>query len=393
MPPSKEVIFINSHPIQYFAPMYKYMNEHGVTTKAWYCSDESIRGGFDKQFGVDVKWDIPLLEGYESHFFKNFSWKPSLSAGFFGLMNLGAIARIFKIPKSVFVIHGWNYFTHFFVIFLGKLMGHTICLRCEMPQNQELLKQGWRQTLKKVLLKYFVFPRVNYFLYIGSQNLAFYKSYGIKDSQLIFCPYSVDDNRFRKEHLELKPTVGTIKSRMGIPANAKIILYSGKYMEKKRPMDLLRAFKQLSNPACWLIMVGEGELRKEMEQFITTNQLNKVILTGFVNQSQVSEYYAISDVFVMCSTIGETWGLSVNEAMNFGLPVIISDLTGCSEDMVINGDNGYIFETGNTHQIALSLFDVLFSKKLSGFTEPAIIVNKHSYSTVTQNIKSIIGKS
>ena len=84
----KDIIFINSHPIQYFAPLYKYMNAHGVKTKAWYCSDESIKGGLDVQFGVDVKWDIPLLEGYEYKFFKNQSWKPSHFNGFFGLINL-----------------------------------------------------------------------------------------------------------------------------------------------------------------------------------------------------------------------------------------------------------------------------------------------------------------
>ena len=87
--------------------------------------------------------------------------------------------------------------------------------------------------------------------------------------------------------------------------------------------------------------------------------------------------------------MGETWGLLVNEAMNFGLPVIISDLTGCSEDMVKNGDNGYIFETGNTDQLALKLDEVLVKNKLSMETPPETIVNKHSYSTVTENIKPI----
>lgn len=388
--PRKDVIFINSHPIQYFAPMYKFMNEQGVPTKAWYCSDESIRGGLDKQFGVDVKWDIPLLEGYESEFLKNYSWKPSHSQGFFGLMNLGAITRMFKIPKSVFVVHGWNYFTHFFILFLGKLKGHTVCLRCEMPQNQEDLKKGWKQSVKRVLLKYIIFPRVNYFLYIGSQNRLFYKSYGIKDEQLIFCPYSVDDRRFRKESNELKSAIPAIKERLGIPADGKIILYSGKYMDKKRPMDLVEAFKKLNDPNCWLIMVGEGELRKEMEQFIAANQLKQVILTGFVNQSQVSEYYAISDVFVMCSTVGETWGLSVNEAMNFGSPVLISDITGCSGDMVINGDNGYIFKTGDTDELAQRLADVLVHHKLSGHTSAQSIVDKHSYATVSANIAPLV---
>jgi glycosyltransferase involved in cell wall biosynthesis len=116
-------------------------------------------------------------------------------------------------------------------------------------------------------------------------------------------------------------------------------------------------------------MVGEGELRKEMEQFIADNQLVQVILTGFVNQSQVSEYYAISDVFVMCSTIGKP-GAVVNEAMNFGLPVVISDITGCSDDMVINGDNGYIFKTGDSDQLALKLEAVLLNNSLLRNTQP-----------------------
>ncbi|MEO7766095.1 MAG: glycosyltransferase family 4 protein [Ferruginibacter sp.] len=385
----KEVIFINSHPIQYFAPMYKYMNQHGVKTKAWYCSDESIKGGRDKQFGVDVKWDIPLLEGYEYIFYKNYSRKPSHFAGFFGLINLGVITRLFKIPKSVIVVHGWHYFTHFFVLLLGKLRGHTICLRCEMPQKQEALKTGWKMNIKRWGLKYILFPRINFFLYIGTQNRLFYKSFGIDDQQLIFCPYSVDDQRFRNEYQQLKPNIAGLKDKMGIPTDAKIILYSGKYMDKKRPLDLVNAFHQLNHPACWLVMVGEGELRKDMERCIAENNIKQVILTGFVNQSQVAEFYAISDVFVMCSTIGETWGLSVNEAMNFGLPVIVSDLTGCSEDMVKNGDNGYIFETGNTHQLALKLEDVLLNHGLTMNTPPEAIVNKHSYSTVTENIKPI----
>lgn len=385
----KDVIFVNSHPIQYFAPMYKYMNGHSVKTKAWYCSDESIKGGMDKQFGVDIKWDIPLLEGYGYQFFKNHSWKPSHANGFFGLINLGVIGQLFKIPKSVIVVHGWNYFTHFVIIMLGRVIGHTICLRCEMPQSQEAIKKGWKMKIKKIGLKYFLFPRVDYFLYIGTQNRLFYKDYGLKDDRLIFCPYSVDNNRFSEEKSMLAPGVVFLKKKLGIPPHQKIILYSGKYMEKKRPMDLLRAFHRLNNPDCWLIMVGEGELRKEMENFIHDKQLKQVILTGFVNQSQISEYYAISDVFVMCSTVGETWGLSVNEAMNFGLPVIISHLTGCSEDMVINGDNGYIFETGNTDQLALKLEEVLVKNALSMETRPEAFVGKYSYSTVTENIRPI----
>lgn len=386
----KDVIFINSHPIQYFAPLYKYMNENGVRTEAWYLSDKSIAGKFDVQFGVNVKWDIPILEGYPYTFFKNNSFAGADAGGFFSLMNFGVLKALRKAPKSLIVVHGWHYFTNLMVIFLGKTFGHTVCIRCEMPQNQELLKTGWKMRLKKAWLKYFVFPRSNYFLYIGSQNKAFYESYGIPGNRLVFCPYSVDNTRFTNEKLSLKPNEAGLRAGLGIGAGDKVILYSGKYIDKKRPMDLLQAFAQMRRPDCWLVMLGEGSLRPQMEEYIAKNNLANVILTGFVNQSQVSEYYAISNLFVMCSTIGETWGLSINEAMNFDMPVIVSDHTGSAFDLVKNGDNGYIFKTGDVNDLAGKLEKALYQDSLAMQTKPADILKVYSYATITRNIKTLI---
>lgn len=365
------------------------MNENGVKTSAWYCSDESIRGALDKQFGVDVKWDIPLLEGYNYSFFKNSSWKPSQGSGFLGLINFGVLRQLFKIPKSIIVVHGWNYFTHLSVLLLGKSLGHTICLRCEMPLNQEILKTGIKQKIKNWSLKYLILPRVNYCLYIGTQNKNFYKNLGIPDSRLIFCPYSVDNNRFNQERLKLEPQKLELKQKLGIKETDKIILYSGKYMQKKRPMDLLKAFHKANIENAWLILLGEGELRAEIESYISSNQLKNVILTGFVNQSQVSEFYSICDVFVMCSEIGETWGLSVNEAMNFNVPVILSDLPGSATDLINDYDNGCVFKTGNIEQLTQKLIDVLVLNKLSKKTAPSVFLNQFSYKTITENLKPL----
>lgn len=387
----KDIIFVNSHPIQYFAPLYKYLNEHGLKTKAWYGSDESIKGGMDKQFGAEVKWDIPLLQGYEYEFFKNYSRKPSHFNGFFGLVSLGMIRRLFSMPKSVIIVHGWHYFSHLIILLIGSLLGHTICLRCEMPQNQEMLKTGWKQSLKKFGLKYLLFPRINYFLNIGTQNRLFYKSYGINDKRIIFCPYSVDNDRFRAERASYSSKLQDIRTSMGIGEQDKVILYSGKYIAKKRPLDLLKAYIKLKKPNCWLLMIGEGELRTELEALIKEHQLSRVILTGFINQSKISEYYAISDVFVMCSTIGETWGLSVNEAMNFDLPLVVSDQTGSAGDLVKEGVNGYLFETGNVDELTAKLNQLLYDKQLSWSTSSQQIVDEYSYATIARNVAQITG--
>jgi len=60
----------------------------------------------------------------------------------------------------------------------------------------------------------------------------------------------------------------------------------------------------------------------------------------------------VADVFVMCSGEGETWGLSVNEAMNFEKPVIVSKTCGSCSDLVRHGENGFAFGTGDIAGLA-----------------------------------------
>ena len=92
----------------------------------------------------------------------------------------------------------------------------------------------------------------------------------------------------------------------------------------------------------------------------------------------------------MCSGIGETWGLSTNEAMNFGLPIILSNLTGSSSDLV--KDNGYIFETGNTNELAqkIKLYTELNNKQIEKMSQNSIkIVNNYSYDKIFSSLKKI----
>ena len=153
-------------------------------------------------------------------------------------------------------------------------------------------------------------------------------------------------------------------------------------------MDVLKAFHQLRGNHCWLVMIGDGNLREEMETYIDLHGVKRVILTGFVNQSKVADYYAISDIFVMASSVGETWGLSVNEALNFNLPVVVSDYTGSSADLVKNGDNGYTYETGNVSELANKLQKVL-DGELTNATKGQVLIDTYSYKTILKNLKTL----
>ena len=134
-----------------------------------------------------------------------------------------------------------------------------------------------------------------------------------------------------------------LRRAFGVMDERPMILFVGKLIPKKQPLLLLKAYRRLRERVpCAVLFVGDGELRTEMERYILSNVMTDVRISGFLNQTEVPKAYAASDVFVLPSTSGETWGLAVNEAMNFGLPVVVSDVVGCAGDLVRDGENGHV---------------------------------------------------
>jgi glycosyltransferase involved in cell wall biosynthesis len=302
------------------------------------------------------------------------------------------IAALFKEPKSVIVVHGWGYLTLLLVIIFGRLSGHTVCLRSETPYKQEKLHSSLKLFLRKILLKQFMFRLIDKFLFVGKQNKEFYKYYGVENKDLVFAPYAVDNDRFDEDYQKLKTVKESLKQGLKIPEQNFVILYSGKYIPKKRPLDLLKAFHAVNNPKATLVMIGEGELRGDMEEYIKNNAVNNVILTGFINQSYISSYYAVGDIFVMCSEQGETWGLSINEAMNFELPVVASDMVGSTDDLVVENETGYTYRCGNVKELSeilirLSL-DEKLQKRLGENAKEKI--NHYSYNVIKNNLQTLL---
>lgn len=394
----QKIIIINSHPIQYFAPLYAHMvSNRNIDLTVFYCSDHGLKRSLDTQFGVEFSWDIPLLKGYHYRFFKNYMPR-GFRKGVWNLFNPGVIKALFAMPPGIVILHGWSNLTNIFALFFGKLKGHTICLKGESSYTQELQKPKFKTFLKKWTLNLLIFPLIDYFLYIGLENKLFYENYGIKDQKLIPAPYCVDNERFSKAYQRLKGSKIALREKLGLPKDKKLILFVGKYIEKKRPMDLLNAFLHMPlRKEAGLVFVGEGNLRNQMEAFIKAHNLEKeVFLTGFVNQSVIEEYYSACDIFTMCSGLGETWGLATNEAMNFHLPVVISLTSGCSKDLVRNGENGFTFETGNYHALASRLNTLLSLSEenicLMG-EKSAEIVSRYSYEKNIANLKQLNSKN
>jgi hypothetical protein len=124
------MLFFLSHPIQYFSPMLKVLSEK-VKLNVYYYSDISIKGGKDAGFGQNVKWDVPLLEGYNSFFLNNWRKKQAMNNRMFNAFNPGVIKVLLKSNDKIVVINGWSYFTDWIILLLSPFLGKKIWLRCE----------------------------------------------------------------------------------------------------------------------------------------------------------------------------------------------------------------------------------------------------------------------
>ncbi|MDH7463668.1 glycosyltransferase family 4 protein [Chitinophagaceae bacterium 26-R-25] len=387
MQEQKRLVYFLSHPIQYISPLLKELATES-DLQVYYFSDASIKGGKDAGFGVQVKWDVPLLEGYKSTFIPNKSKKETLDNKFWELINPSVIKILKREPGDVIVVHGWSYASVWMTILAGKWYGKKIWLRAESPYNQEIKKSKRSLFLKRIIFKNFLFKMIDKCLYIGKESKKFFEYYGVPEKKLLYTPYCVNNAFFQLKHEELKNNRDDIKKELNLPLGKKIILYSGKYIPKKNPLDLIKAYEKIGSRNAALVMVGEGELRKEMEAYIQQHNLSDVYLTGFINQSSIPKYYEIADVFVMCSGMEETWGLSVNEAMNFAKPVVVADTVGCSADLVKNGENGFVFEEKNIENLAGCINKLISDEAfcISAGNKSKEIIMDYSNSAIVRNM-------
>ena len=334
-----------SHPVHYQVPLFRKLAanpEFDLTV--YFCSRDGVEHTFDEDFAGHYKWDLPLLEGYRHFFLKNWSLKPRLGR-FFGLCNFGILRELSPEKHDAVLIHGYNYATTLLALCTARLRGMHTLFRGETvlrPQTR------WIIRLPKTIVLKIVFWASGAFLTIGSMSTEFYKRYGISSDRLFYTPYCVDNERLIKQCDEYRPVANDLKASLGLDPRLPVILYVGKLTEKKRPYDLMTAFRQVSDRAS-LVFVGDGPLRSTLESAVRSSK--NVRILGFTSQREIPKYYAMADVFALPSSEMEVSPLVVNEAMCAGLPVIISDAVPSAKDFVRNGVNGFRYPMGNIQRL------------------------------------------
>lgn len=286
---------------------------------------------FDSEFGMIVDWGMPMFAGYPYRVFRNMSPKRN-SVNFLKFINPALVWRVLTGPYDAIYVDGHNHLTHVLALFAARISGKRVIFRADA------YNLGERPMIKRLLRRIFygfLYKLVHVCLYMGRYNREYYESFGVTADRLVYAPFIVDNEFFADQAEQLKNNIAGIKTAFGIDTEDSVILFCAKFIEKKQPLRLISAFCEADLGDHWtLLMVGDGALRPAAEALAAANPRNKIIFAGFLDQTKVSRGYVVADIFVLPSAFGETWGLVVNEAFNFGCATIVSDRVGSGPDLV-----------------------------------------------------------
>lgn len=338
----------------YQVALFRTLDAHpNIDLTVYFCSAESLHGEDVRQtFETDGDWGMgeELLKGFKYKFLRNFSPRPSYLRWPFGLMNFGIWNQIKNERPDAVVLMSWTNLTWWIAILACLFFKVPYFYMTDANVISEIPKRRLWLWIKKMTLGKVVFKWASGFLCAGTANRQIYELYGVPEKKLIPFAYSWGYQPLLQDASALKAQRNHFRAELGIPGNSRVILYCGRLSPEKGPAELLDAYRRISSPDTSLIFVGDGKLKQSLQQKAAQYNLDSVYFFGFKDRKELPKFYAISDVLVLPSH-RETWGMVVNEAMCFGLPVIVSDQVGAGLDLVRYGYNGFSFPGGDAEAL------------------------------------------
>lgn len=376
-----------THPIQYYAPWFRCIHASApelalTVVHATRPTPEQQGVGFDRPF----EWDVPLTEGYRSIVVRPAKARDRIDSGSFTGLDVPEIgSAIADTAPDVVLITGWYSVTLVRALFACRRLGVPTLYR----GDSHLLSgpRGWKRpfwTLKTGLL----LRQFDGFLSPGVRVTEYLRWYGVPDYRIFHVPHAVDNETFAASAAPYQdPAVrAAARRRWGIDPDAFVVLFVGKLVRSKRPVNVVRALAKLT-PGTVFVVVGSGPLEAELRAEAARLGVS-LKLVGFMNQSQLGEPYALADCLTLPSDFPETWGLVVNEALATGLPCVVSNAVGCAPDLIRDGETGYVYPLGDIDALATTLARVRDRKAAGHDWGPACrrMVAAYSYAAMTAGV-------
>lgn len=262
-----------------------------------------------------------------------------------------------ELQPDVLVVCGYGVIGMAAVLYWACMAGRSVAVVMLSDSTAEDQQRTWW----KEKIKQRVVGLCGSALVAGTRHRNYLRQLGMPDNR-IFTGYDVVDNEyFWSGAKRIRAEASLWREKLGLPdyyflSSARFIRSDSGIDRVKnihRLLDAFATFHRCSSRKEWgLVILGGGELQIEIEaQIADLGLTGKVLLPGFRQYPELPAYYGLASVFVHAS-VKDTWGLVVNEAMASGLPVLVSERSGCAPDLVENGRNGYTFDPYDVDALA-----------------------------------------
>jgi glycosyltransferase involved in cell wall biosynthesis len=182
------------------------------------------------------------------------------------------------------------------------------------------------------------------------------ESFGADPERTTIFPNTVDVVALTSRATEAAGRRDSIRKQLDIPADAFVVIQVSRLIPVKAievTIEAVAKASTMTDRQLVLALVGDGSEKQALELRAAQAEVDARFL-GFLEGDDLVDAYAIGDVAVLLSR-RETWGVVINEAMASGLPIIATDRVGATADLVENGENGFVVESGDAEGAASSL--------------------------------------
>jgi len=376
------VEIISDHPTQWEGPFFGYLQANSsLDVHVFYNNRQGLGVEIESESKILVKHDIPgLVNGYDHTFLDEF----------------GSSEGVFeKVSESgqfdVFIVEGHVGELQKVAMKWGKKRKIPIVYR----SDSNLLYDSplWKRIIKKFLLPHF-FKQFSAFIALSTPAAEYLRHYRAPDKKIFLSTYMVHNEWFESESNRWRQNREAIKRELGLGGFSKLVLAILRFEERENPIEFLQVAAIYKGwvPKVGFVLIGDGTRREEVEKFVKREGLDNVVLPGYLSLSALPKYYAISDVFVHPAR-KECWGLSVNEAMACGVPVVISTGLGCRYDLVPSDQYGLVYPVGDPNKLAKAIRKILEDNKRANAIGHAAKerVNFFSYLNAAKTFESAVG--
>ena len=362
---------IVAHPTQFEGPFFQYAARDAAhKIHVVYTDPDRMEQIYDPELSANVSWGIDLLSGYP------YSLVPRRG-------RIAWLARdIIRQKYDLLIINGYSKSEYIIATLLARLHGTPTALRLDSVRFRKT--SMFRRLLKRTG---FLALRVLYrhFFATGSLTVEYLEHYGVRRECISIFSYVVDNDYFQAKSKLTEEAKVALKGKYGVPNDKAIILSVAKFNRREAPWDLMHAYISMPDPKPYLLLVGDGEQRSALEEYARTHPDLNVIFAGYVRYPELPALYGIADIFVHPAH-DEPWGVSVNEALACGLPVVASSRVGAGYDLILPDRNGAIYQVGNPDELRDKLVQFISHRPEDVRRENENILSRWNYATSWRNI-------